>query len=133
MKKLLIAFVFSLSSFAFADVCQIKPNQNMGAALINIYALMKGEIQISASTFSRIDLESLVELRESLIEKGLCTAEVDLEKCSITLDVRSNNPVILNIGQTELERYGSTAGVDKYSLDVAANTIQSLQAKRICN
>ncbi len=132
MKNLLVILALGLSSIAFADTCQIKPNLNKGLS-INIYALKQGDRQIGAVTFYDVDFKSLVEIRDSLIEKGVCEAEQVLEKCSISIDTTSNNPVVVNIGSTMLNSYGGNSIVDLYSLDVAAKTIKMLQDAKVCN
>jgi len=132
MKKLILVLALGFYSNAFADVCQIKPNQNKGAGLINIYALMQGQTQIGAATLYEVDLQSLVKVRDSLIEKGVCESEPVLENCSISLDTNLNAPVVVNIGNTKLNNYGANWIVDSYSLDVAAKTIKMLQSARVC-
>lgn len=135
MKKvILVLATLVLAQVSNADVCQIKPRTDFGAVDIgvNIYRLAKGDQTVGVYTYAPVDFKYAVGLRDSLIEKGVCEKEVELENCSIRIEPKNLNPVQVFIGEKLLTVYGGTAGVDPYSLNVAAKTIAMLKSAEVC-
>lgn len=90
---------------------------------------MLGDKQIDAATYYDVDFQTLVQIRDSLIAKGVCEAEPVLEKCSITIDTTSVNSTVVNIGNKQLMSFYS---IDSYGLVEAAKKIAMLQAANVC-
>ena len=135
MKKvILVLATLVLAQFSNADVCQIKTRTDAEAADIgiNIYRLAKGDETVGVYTYAPIDFKYAVNLRNSLIKKGVCEKETELETCSIRIEPKNTNPVEVFIGEKLLTVYGGGAGVEPYSLNVAAKTIAMLKSAHVC-
>lgn len=137
MKHVLIALVLGLTSTAFADVCQIKPNIDKSASPINYYALKIGKDKVAESSFYEDDFKFLVSQRDNLIKIGYCTAEPVLEECSITT-IEKSNSITLRIGNTAVADYKSYYVVegkrilDTHALVTVLNTVQMLKDAQVC-
>ena len=135
MKKVILVLVtLAFAQMAGADVCQIKPRtgKESADAGVNIYSLVKGDQIVGVYTHNEIDFQYAVSLRNSLIEKGICEQEIELESCSIRLEPTKPNPVEVFIGENLLVVYGGLSGVDPYSLNVASETISMLKTAQVC-
>ena len=133
MKKVILVLVtLVLAQTSNADVCQIKPrtDREAGDAQANLYRLAMGDQTVGVYTHEGFNYA--MDLRNTLIEKGVCAKEAELENCSMRIEPKNLNPVQVFIGEKILLEYGTGHGVDPHSLDLAEDTIAMLKSAQVC-